>query len=907
MRPTAHFVVAFYALLSRAKAQDEQCSVITRTIAQITSLEYDFASSNFSHTKQELTTLTNNGFSVSPPGNTAIKSHGIQPDRQISNTETGSQAAPKSQIIQASHPNTRPTITIGSGNRQAGSSSKSGTRLGRIPTKSLPRPSDRSTKNLSTSTPSSGCPASPPGFNLICGQKPGPDSMVETTLRKRATVSSADCVNSCTADGACSGAAYDNEDGSCTLYSTMAPLVPAASYNTFVKISGSESASGITSSRDTQSSMTNSQPLSTGKPAITPSITDVVTQSASGPAGKSMTQQPASNDQTSGPGQTQTISSSSLTFSRAATQASWTNTSVTAGVQSESGESQSLPSQTDMTVQASTAGQSKAGSPTKSNPALSVTAAGVPSDHASPSSRTSQQESVSSSQSGASEHTPSMLSSISEPGTVTFSAYTSMTDFLPTTTSLSLGTGAASSSYASTSGGMAMSESANLVIPTSGASCSMVASSDGSPTPESLVTSLPSSGSRSIISSKAPSASSSTAQTNLSPLSTQSLDFQTSSLSSQPFLSQNSLVPIDSSSLTTSTSFQAQASSSQSCCLASTVAVSSIGSRPDSTTPAITSSFSSPSTMYHQDRTSTSQSLSSLSTSSSEFTAASASSLQSESSTYLLSSSSASSISATDSSIGLTISQQTSTVTSYGSALSSAPLQSLQPSSSATVEHLSTTTWNFPSISSSTSLSSTLPGSISSDFIAASSSATPSFSVASTQSSYLASSGSSSLTSAYTSTSSLHSMTSTGASSPTAPSCYFTGYGPDTTNIGYYTDSATANYYGCNAACSADPSCLSFAINPAMPVCILYPSPVLGYDTYDPASSFTFYDRGGTCPPSPTTTTSSAISATPTPVGKFPYVSHPSVTLTRTDLSFPTPSPVNRIATHHRAASLMNT
>ncbi|KAF3768778.1 hypothetical protein M406DRAFT_327197 [Cryphonectria parasitica EP155] len=115
--------------------------------------------------------------------------------------------------------------------------------------------------------------------------------------------------------------------------------------------------------------------------------------------------------------------------------------------------------------------------------------------------------------------------------------------------------------------------------------------------------------------------------------------------------------------------------------------------------------------------------------------------------------------------------------------------------------------------------------------------------------------------------SSSSSLTSSSPSaSPTVPSCGFTGY--DTgTNIGYYADASLATYFGCSSLCNANAACLSFAINPSAPACILYEHD-LSVDLYSASSPNTFYLRGGFCPPATTTTTTSY---SPTPTGKFPY------------------------------------
>ncbi|KAJ4386646.1 hypothetical protein N0V93_009544 [Gnomoniopsis smithogilvyi] len=133
---------------------------------------------------------------------------GVQPGQQASHTNHDPQVTTESQKFQVPRPNTRPTTSKGSGHAKPETSSKIRTRPGRTTTKSSlhpnegistslftstasikssPQPYNQLTESSFTSTFPSACPTPPPGFNVVCGQKPGPDSVVERTLRKRAT------------------------------------------------------------------------------------------------------------------------------------------------------------------------------------------------------------------------------------------------------------------------------------------------------------------------------------------------------------------------------------------------------------------------------------------------------------------------------------------------------------------------------------------------------------------------------------------------------------------------------------------------------------------------------------------------------------------------------------------------
>lgn len=86
--------------------------------------------------------------------------------------------------------------------------------------------------------------------------------------------------------------------------------------------------------------------------------------------------------------------------------------------------------------------------------------------------------------------------------------------------------------------------------------------------------------------------------------------------------------------------------------------------------------------------------------------------------------------------------------------------------------------------------------------------------------------------------------------------------------LAYYADAASATYGGCLALCDANSACLSFGLTSA-PACILYDYVVEGNDVADASAGNTFYDRGGVCP----TTTTTSSTAAPTQTGAFANVS----------------------------------
>ncbi|CAN8099959.1 unnamed protein product [Discula destructiva] len=119
-------------------------------------------------------------------------------------------------------------------------------------------------------------------------------------------------------------------------------------------------------------------------------------------------------------------------------------------------------------------------------------------------------------------------------------------------------------------------------------------------------------------------------------------------------------------------------------------------------------------------------------------------------------------------------------------------------------------------------------------------------------------------TSAITLTASPTLTTSTSSTNPSTttqaqPTCGFVGFGNGTASIAYYSDSVSGTYAGCNALCTSNTACLSFAFSTlaTKPECILYNYKVQGNAIASASSPYTFFDLGGVCPPA-TATTSTA-------------------------------------------------
>ncbi|KAJ4406307.1 hypothetical protein N0V82_010162 [Gnomoniopsis sp. IMI 355080] len=107
------------------------------------------------------------------------------------------------------------------------------------------------------------------------------------------------------------------------------------------------------------------------------------------------------------------------------------------------------------------------------------------------------------------------------------------------------------------------------------------------------------------------------------------------------------------------------------------------------------------------------------------------------------------------------------------------------------------------------------------------------------------------------------------ASATATPTCVgFVGYDKGGTNIGYYSDATSATYSGCDSLCNANAECLSFSLT-STPACILYNYTVEGNDISSPGSGNTFYDRGGACPSTTTSSATTASATTPVQTGAF--------------------------------------
>lgn len=116
------------------------------------------------------------------------------------------------------------------------------------------------------------------------------------------------------------------------------------------------------------------------------------------------------------------------------------------------------------------------------------------------------------------------------------------------------------------------------------------------------------------------------------------------------------------------------------------------------------------------------------------------------------------------------------------------------------------------------------------------------------------------------------------------PTCGLVGYDSGTGDLGYYADSAVAtysSYSACNALCTSNTACLSFAYDPTV-ACILYGTVAEGNVVASSTSPWTFFDRGGVCPVVATTSSTStgpAATATCTGLVGFDAVSSCSVSL----------------------------
>lgn len=102
------------------------------------------------------------------------------------------------------------------------------------------------------------------------------------------------------------------------------------------------------------------------------------------------------------------------------------------------------------------------------------------------------------------------------------------------------------------------------------------------------------------------------------------------------------------------------------------------------------------------------------------------------------------------------------------------------------------------------------------------------------------------------------SSTATSSSAAATATCTgFEGYDAGS-NIGYYT--AYGTYSACYSICEANSACLSFAIVSSPAACIIYDYTVEGNDISYPGSGNFFYDRGGVCISSSSTSSVAASS-----------------------------------------------
>lgn len=108
------------------------------------------------------------------------------------------------------------------------------------------------------------CATSIPGFDSFCGQRPGPESVIERTLQKRRLFSYQECADACAIDEICTGAAFHLVKKTCDLYSYISYLLVSREFETLVKISSANpvSSSATTISRGAQS-LRPTSPLNT--------------------------------------------------------------------------------------------------------------------------------------------------------------------------------------------------------------------------------------------------------------------------------------------------------------------------------------------------------------------------------------------------------------------------------------------------------------------------------------------------------------------------------------------------------------------------------------------------------------------------------------------------------------------
>lgn len=90
------------------------------------------------------------------------------------------------------------------------------------------------------------CTTDVPGFDSLCGQRPGPESVIIHTLTKKNLFSYEDCTGACAMQEVCIGAAFQPVNGNCLLYSYILYLIPSQTFETFVKRSKPQSSPSST-------------------------------------------------------------------------------------------------------------------------------------------------------------------------------------------------------------------------------------------------------------------------------------------------------------------------------------------------------------------------------------------------------------------------------------------------------------------------------------------------------------------------------------------------------------------------------------------------------------------------------------------------------------------------------------
>lgn len=99
-----------------------------------------------------------------------------------------------------------------------------------------------------TASPSQGtldCATDVPGFDSLCGQRPGSGSVIIQILTKRRLFSYEDCADACAMHNVCTGAAFQLVKRDCILYSYIPYLVPSKRFETFIKKSSSPASPSV--------------------------------------------------------------------------------------------------------------------------------------------------------------------------------------------------------------------------------------------------------------------------------------------------------------------------------------------------------------------------------------------------------------------------------------------------------------------------------------------------------------------------------------------------------------------------------------------------------------------------------------------------------------------------------------